>query len=148
MKTADLQRSKRLKELGWEQNGYWWHVNSSWNYTENGCIEWLDDGKWNLCSSKPKTYHSIKSETKWNDWDKHFEFEQKRLPEIETVYAPTAGEMIEWLLQTHDIYFQDYQIELIGRDPWGLLHNKSFSTEQGICNALADACAWVKEMKK
>lgn len=147
MKTADLERSKRLKELGWKQDGYWWNVNSSWNYTEDGCIEWLDDGKWNLCSHTPQTYHSIKSDDKWDkpdSWDKHFEFERKRLPEIEKANAPTASEMIEWLLG------EDYKVTFNGKSVriYWFGGETEFSTEQGNENALADAVIWVLEKQR
>jgi len=108
MKTADLARSKRLKELGWEQEGFLFHCMFS---------------------------------------DTGYETKSNHIGHSEYYQAPAAGEMIEWLLKTHDIYFEDYQIELIGRNPWGALNNKAFSTKDGNENALADACAWVLERK-
>lgn len=106
MKTADLSRSKLLKELGWEQKGFFYH-----------CM-----------------FNDIGYETKPNHIG-HSEYYQ----------APTAGEMIEWLLGDKlaiDINFDRIDICELN------FCIASFSLKDGLCNALADACAWVLERKK
>lgn len=124
--TADLQRSKRLKELGWGDSSFFIWVKDT------------ETKEYKLTTFVRPFYGSVKN----------YHASGFNCKDHPMFFAPTAGEMIEWLLQTHDIYFQDYQIELIGRNPWGALNNKAFSTKDGNENALADACAWVKERKK
>lgn len=111
--TADLARSKRLKELGWEQKGlYYWHLVQ---YPKpEGATSWIDR-QWILTHSK-------------NPMD------------INGFHAPMAGEMIEWLLgENYGVYIDDAVCELCC--PTKL--EKIFKVESSIENALADACAWV-----
>lgn len=92
MKTADLQRSKRLKELGWGQETHFFHEFT--NTTFDG-LKYVQLVNREYSKKSGAYFYEI---------------------------APTAGEMIEWLL---------------------------VETKDGnICNALADACAWVLERKK
>ncbi len=105
--TADLERSKRLKELGWKQSDseFYWYQNEVWGSND--------------------LHHKYRT---WNLRDH--------------VASPTAGEMIEWLLVEKPEL-------VIGSD---FLHfpddDRLFPMKDGLCNALADACAWVKERKK
>lgn len=105
MKTADLQRSKRLKELGWKQEGSWEFSPKGhyWPYGE--CVKF------------------------------HTTFKQDQM-----TVAPAAGEMIEWLLG-EDCWLN------IGDHSLVLNSRHEFLLNDNLCNALADACAWVKERK-
>ncbi len=107
MKTADLNRSKRLKELGWEQEGFLFH-----------CM--------------------------FNDRD--YDTKPNHIGHAEYYQAPTAGEMIEWLLgdwQKIDIN-NNYSVLIASPNRDG----KVFVIKDGLCNALADAVIWVLERKK
>lgn len=122
MKTADLARSKRLKELGWEQESeFCWCM--FLGFTHEGT------------DSFPIVLY--KNE-KTNIPDEAFE---------RICSAPTAGEMIEWLLGEGKCFLEI--------DEFGVTCNyikanrmRHFYLDDGLCNALADACAWVKERKK
>jgi len=111
MKTADLERSKRLKELGWEQgvDSSYWVVE-----IENPDYFWIEQDK----SSESGLYNNY--------------------------CAPTASEMIEWLLG------EDYKVTFNGKSVriYWFGGETEFSTEQGNENALADAVIWVLEGKK
>jgi len=121
MKTADLNRSKRLKELGWKQEGffYWFPFGGGvkgWQVTDHK----LDD-------------QQIKG------W-KHYAKENK---DFNFYLAPTAGEMIEWLLG--EGFMLEIKFSFIGIT--NLREGKAFETKDGLCNALADAVIWVLERK-
>lgn len=112
IKTADLARSKRLKELGWEQKS---------------CFYWADtNGAMSILPWKnPPT----------------------DAPTVITICsAPQAGEMIEWLLG------ENLVVEFDGVSLWikrpDLFPDQGIPLSCGLCNALADACAWVLERKK
>ena len=102
-KTVDLERSKRLKELGWKQDNseFYWYENEVWGSSD--------------------LHHKYRI---WNLRDH--------------VSAPTAGEMIEWLLGHFFIHITDTHVEVA---------DQRFSTKDGLCNALADAVIWVLERK-
>ena len=51
---ANLELSRRLKELGYPQKGEFWWVNSSQDEGYEGEIYWLCDKKWTLCSFLPQ----------------------------------------------------------------------------------------------
>lgn len=107
LKTADLNRSKKLKSLGWEQDGdFWW-------WTEKEIAP-----KWHL---------------------------SERQTGSENCLAPTAGEMIEWLLGENLALIITKTTVSVGKEMDRL---EMFLIKDGICNALADACAWVKERKE
>lgn len=99
-KTVDLERSKRLKKLGWGQDGsakYWFEYDGGVNLLDhNGCSD------------------------------------------TQATSAPTAGEMIEWLLGHFFIHITDTHVEVA---------DQRFSIKDGLCNALADAVIWVMERK-
>lgn len=122
MKTADLERSKRLKELGWEQRDSAFYF--IWN-NQDGSHDFIYHDK------LPCNYKEIKLNE--DDYS-----------------APTAGEMIEWLLG------KGWSIEISKNgclsinliDYKNLITNHFEIKNENICNALADACAWVMERKK
>ena len=111
--TADLQRSKRLKELGWEQreSSFYWIVE-----VENPDCFWVEDGKRIDC-------------------------------DLYNYYCcPTAGEMIEWLLgEEWRVEIDVDSIWVQEQDPLGKCRQIFY--KDNLCNAIADACAWVMERK-
>lgn len=119
MKTSDLARSKRLKELGWKQESefFWQEAGDGINKTTSWIIN-------------KDEYHSK------NEYAKSFCFS-----------ATTAGEMIEWILNKELYVFISLNNLIIGEriDSTKL---KYISKLDGLENALADACIWVMEREK
>lgn len=118
MKTTDLERSKRLKELGWKQESEFYIGEHSGVCTAESYAEFQD---WASSVGQPEG----------SSTERHYS-------------APTAGEMIEWLLGDKlnvDINFN--RIDICEMN----FCIESFSMKDGLCNALADAVIWVLERK-
>lgn len=117
IKTADLQRSKRLKELGWEQDNYFFHY-CGYNPKGEGSVDW---------KVSPKNEKYIHHKSGYS--------------------APTAGEMIEWLIKdnTCKVDINSFDV-FVYRGFDG--RSEAFEIETTLENALADACAWVLERKE
>lgn len=112
MKTADLSRSKRLKELGWRIKSelYW---SKTWVASTRSSLDWK------LCP------------------------EGETFTEDTCYSAPTAGEMIEWLLGDGCALAVKSRVSVYKK-----LESAHFDIDDNLCNALADACAWVMERKE
>lgn len=110
MKTADLERSKRLKSAGWRQDSHY---------------------SWGLSNKKEGTF-ILAEEENW-----------KMVCDPFRCSAPTAGEMIEWLLGDGCALAIKSRVSVYKK-----LESAHFDIDDNLCNALADACAWVLERKK
>lgn len=111
LKTADLERSKRLKELGWDQ---------------------IDGDR----------FYSLMDESEFDCADRAVLINDG-VPVENFIVMPTAGEMIEWLLGEGciiDIVSDFITVRFKGQ------FLRLFS-QDGLCNALADAVIWVLERK-
>jgi hypothetical protein len=118
MKTSDLARSKRLKELGWKQESefYWQEAGDGINKTTSWII---NKGE----------YHSK------NEYAKSFCFS-----------SPTAGEMIEWIIRKSlKVQIASFYVYLVKDNQYG---KPIEYDDDNIENALADACIWVMENDK
>lgn len=98
---ANLELSKRLKELGYPQKGEFWWVNSDWDEQPDGGIYWLCDKKWTLCSFLPKDGGEVPLSI-LKPYDTHPRYdeeayikEKELIGGIECCHAPLAVEIKE-----------------------------------------------------
>lgn len=98
---ANLELSRRLKELGYPQKGEFWWVNSSQDEGYEGEIYWLCDKKWTLCSFLPQDGGEVPlsilkpGEAKSRYDDDAYAKEKELIKGIEYCHAPLAAEIKE-----------------------------------------------------